>query len=77
MIKSDFGTIEINGSEPVVIAELTTLLVALKDVLGEEKYNLALQRANDKAESKKDTKALKSERMAEVVKAILSRMEDK
>lgn len=77
MIKSDFGTIEINGSEPVVIAELTTLLVALKDVLGEEKYNLALQRANDKAESKKDTKALKSERMAEVVKAILSEMEDK
>ena len=40
MIKSDFGTIEINGSEPVVIAELTTLLVALRDVLGEEKYNL-------------------------------------
>lgn len=77
MIKSDFGTIEINGSEPVVIAELTTLLVALKDVLGEEKYNLALQRANDKAESKKDIKALKSERMAEVVKAILSGMEDK
>ena len=77
MIKSDFGTIEVNGSEPVVIAELTTLLVALRDVLGEEKYNLALQRANDKAESKKDTEALKSERMAEVIKAILSGMEDK
>ena len=44
MIKSDFGTIEVNGSEPVVIAELTTLLVALRDVLGDEKYNLALQR---------------------------------
>lgn len=77
MIKSDFGTIEINGSEPVVIAELTTLLVALKDVLGEEKYNLALQRANDKAESKKDTDTLRNERMAEVIKAILSGMEDK
>lgn len=77
MIKSDFGTIEINGSEPVVMAELMILLVTLRDVLGEEKYNLALQRANDKAESKKDTEALKSERMAEVIKAILSRMEDK
>lgn len=80
MIKSDFGTIEVNGSEPVVIAELTTLLVALKDVLGEKKYNLALQMANDKAECKKDTDTLKSEekeRMAEVIKAILSGMEDK
>lgn len=77
MIKSDFGTIEINGREPVVMAELTTLLVALRDVLGEEKYNLVLQRVNDKTESKKDTEALKSERMAEVIKAILSGMEDK
>ena len=77
MIKSDFGTIEINGSELVVIAELTTLLVALRDVLGEKKYNTALQRANDKVEHKKDTEILKSERMAEVIKAILSGMEDK
>lgn len=80
MIKSDFGTIEVNGREPVVMAELTTLLVALRDVLGDEKYNLALQRANDKAESKKDTDTLKNEekeRMAEVIKAILSGMEDK
>lgn len=77
MIKSDFGTIEINGSEPVVMAELTTLLAVLRDALGEKKYNLVLQRANDKAESKKDTEALKSERMAEVIKAILSGMEDK
>ncbi len=80
MIKSDFGTIEINGRELVVMAELETLLVALREVLGDEKYNLALQRANDKAESKKDTDTLKSEekeRMAEVIKAILSGMEDK
>ena len=80
MIKSDFGTIEVNGREPVVMAELTTLLVELRDILGEKKYNLALQRANDKAESKKDTDTLKNEekeRMAEVIKAILSGMEDK
>ena len=60
MIKSDFGTIEINGREPVVVAELTTLLVTLRDVLGEEKYNLVLQRVNDsktngdKTEEKKE-----------------------
>lgn len=80
MIKSDFGTIEVNGREPVVMAELTTLLAVLRDVLGEKKYNLALQRANDKVEYKKDTETLKSEekeRMAEVIKAILIGMEDK
>lgn len=37
MIKSDFGAIEVNGSEPVIMAEFETLLVALRDILGEEK----------------------------------------
>ena len=80
MIKSDLGTIEINGREPVVMAEFTTLLVTLRNVLGEKKYNLVLQIVNDKAESKKDTETLRSEekeRMAEVIKAIFSGMEDK
>lgn len=80
MIKSDFGTIEVNGREPVIMAEFETLLVALRRVLGEEKYNRALQRANDSVEQKKDTDTLKNEekeRMAEVIKAILSGMEDK
>jgi hypothetical protein len=52
MIKSDFGTIEVDGREPVIIAEFITLLVALRDALGEEKYNLALQRASNKELSK-------------------------
>lgn len=80
MIKSDFGTIEVGGREPVIMAEFIALLVALRKVLGEEKYNLALQRANDSVEQKKDTDTLKNEekeRMAEVIKAILSGMEDK
>lgn len=80
MIKSDLGTIEINGREPVIMAEFTTLLAALRNALGEKQYNRALQRANDRVESKKDTDTLKNEekeRMAEVIKAILSGMEDK
>lgn len=80
MIKSDFGTIEVNGREPVIMAEFITLLAALRNALGEEKYNRALQRANDSVESKKDTETLKNEekeRMAEVIKAILSGMEEK
>ena len=77
MIKSDFGTIEVDGREPVIMAEFETLLVALRRFLETRNTTFALQRANDKAESKKDTDALKSERMAEVIKAILSGMEDK
>ena len=80
MIKSDFGTIEVNGREPVIMAEFTTLLVSLRDALGEEKYNLALQRANEKKLTYKGKEALRNgekERMAEVIKAILSGMEDK
>lgn len=80
MIKSDFGTIEVNGREPVIMAEFITLLAALRNALGEEKYNRALQRANGSVESKKDTETLKNEekeRMAEVIKAIFSEMEDK
>lgn len=80
MIKSDLGTIEVGGREPVIMAEFITLLVALRNALGEEKYNRALQRANDSVESKKDTETFKNEekeRMAEVIKAILSGMEDK
>ena len=80
MIKSDFGTIEVDGREPVIMAEFETLLVTMRNVLGEEKYNLALQRANEKKLTYKGKEALRNgekERMAEVIKAILSGMEDK
>ena len=81
MIKSDFGTIEVNGREPVIMTEFETLLVVLRKVLGEEKYNLVLQRASNKELSKDDKEIIlrngEKERMAEVIKAILSGIEDK
>lgn len=80
MIKSDFGTIEADGREPVIMTEFETLLVVLRRVLGEEKYSLVLQRASEE-ELSKDGKEIsrngEKERMAEVIKAILSGMEDK
>lgn len=80
MIKSDFGTIEVDGRVSVIMAEFETLLVALRRVLGEGKYNLALQRASEK-ELSKDGKEIsrngEKERIAEVTKAILSGMEEK
>lgn len=80
MIKSDFGTIEVNGTEPVIMTEFETLLVALRNVLGEEKYNLVLQGASEK-ELSKDSKEIsrngEKERLVEALKTFLSEMEDK
>ena len=75
MIKSDFGTIEVDGIEPVVMAEFETLLVALRKVLGEDKYNLVLQRTSNKELTEKGKEKLRKGK--KVIKAILSEKEDK
>lgn len=80
MIKSDLGTIEVNGTDPVIMAEFETLLVALRKVLGEKKYNLVLQKASNKELSKDDKETLRKgqkRRVAEALQAFLSGMEDK
>lgn len=80
MIKSDFGTVEVNGREPVIMAEFESLLGVLRKVLGEKKYNLVLQEASNKElskDGKEKSRNDEKERMAEVIKAILSGMEDK
>lgn len=80
MIKSDLGRIKVNGRASVIMAEFETLLVALRNVLGEEKYNLVLQRASEK-ELSKDGKEIsrngEKERLVEALKTFLSEMEDK
>ena len=59
MIKSDKGTIEVNGTDPVIMAEFETLLVALRKVLGEKKYNIVLQIASNKELTEKDKEKLR------------------
>ena len=56
MIKSDFGTVEVTGLKPVVMAEFAHLLEVLRGELGEEDYSLILQdakQADDEPEEKK------------------------
>nr|DAK62533.1 MAG TPA: hypothetical protein [Caudoviricetes sp.] len=80
MIKSDFGTIEVNGTESVVMTEFETLLVALRRVLGEGKYNLVLQEASNKElskDGKKISRKGEKERLVETLKTFSSGMEDK
>ena len=78
MIKSDLGTIEVNGTDPVIMAEFETLLVALRKVLGEKKYNLVLQEASNKELSEKckeTSRNGKTERLVEALKTFFSEME--
>lgn len=80
MIRSDLGTIEVNGTDPVIMAEFETLLVALRKVLGEKKYNLVLQEASKKELTEKDAEASRNGGkgcLVEAIKAILSEKEDK
>ena len=80
MIKSDFGTVEVNGREPVIMVEFESLLGVLRKVLGDKKYNLVLQNASNKKLSK-DGKEIsrkgETERLVEALKTFFSEMEDK
>lgn len=80
MIKSDFGTVEVNGREPVIMVEFESLLGVLRKVLGDKKYNLVLQNASNKKLSK-DGKEIsrkgEKERLVEAIKTFFSEMEDK
>ena len=79
MIKSNLGKIEVDGREPVIMAEFETLLVALREVLGDDKYNLALQEASNMEMSEKckeTSRNGKTERLVEALKTFFSEMED-
>lgn len=80
MIKSDFGTVEVNGREPVIMVEFESFLGVLRKVLGDKKYNLVLQNASNKKLSK-DGKEIsrkgEKERLVEALKTFFSEMEDK
>ena len=79
MIKSDLGKIEVDGRDPVIMAEFETLLVALRKVLGEKKYNLVLHESSNKELSKDGKETLRrgqKRRVAEALKSFLSGMED-
>lgn len=70
MIKSDLGSIEINGREPVIMAEFETLLVALRRVLGEEKYNLVLQKVSEEELSEDGKEILRKGQKRRVAEAL-------
>lgn len=50
MISIDLGNVKINGSRILVRAELTTLLKACKDVMGEKDYKYCIEKAETSTE---------------------------
>lgn len=74
MIKSELGRTEVKGPGHVVMAEFITLLKALKDILGDEKYNQALQRADNKKPLGKDADILSKKEKEQIIKGIENRL---
>lgn len=70
MIKSDFGRIEVVGREPVIMAEFESLLVVLRKVLGEKKYNLVLQRVSEEELSDDGKEILRKGQKRRVAEAL-------
>lgn len=56
--------------EPVIMAEFETLLVALRRVLGEEKYNLVLQRVSEEELSEDGKEILRKGQKRRVAEAL-------
>ena len=80
MIKSDFGTVEVNGREPVIMVEFESLLGVLRKVLGDKKYNLVLQNASNKKlskDGKEISRKCEKELLVEALITFFSEMEDK
>lgn len=62
------------------MAEFESLLVVLRNLLGEKKYNLVLQEASNKElskDGKEKSRNDEKERLVEALKTFFSGMEDK
>lgn len=70
MIKSELGRVQVEETVPVVMADFIILSRALKDILGDEIYNKALQRVDKRDHLGKDADTLSDEGKERIAKAI-------
>ena len=75
MIKSDFGTVTVNGEKSIIIAELTTLIRVLRDGgLSDADIDYCVKRARvPKEELRKEAK----KHMEDVLKSMFGGSDDK
>ena len=75
MIKSDFGTVVVNGEKPIILAEFTTIIVALRnDGFSDAEIDLCVERAK---KPKGERAAESKKRMEDVLKSMFGGSDDK
>lgn len=75
MIKSDFGMVAVNGEKPIILAELTTLIMALRNG---GISDAEIDRCVERAKKPKEERAVESmKRMEDVLKSMFGGSDDK
>ena len=75
MIKSDFGTVAIKGEKPIILAEFTTIIMALKNGgFSDEEIDRCVERGKKPREERA---AESMKRMEDVLKSMLGGSDDK
>ena len=74
MIKSDFGTVAIKGEKPIILAEFTTLIMALRNG---GISDAEIDRCVERAKKPREERAAESmKRMEDVLKSIFGGSDD-
>ena len=75
MIKSDFGLVDVEGTKPVILAELTTLLRVLRNGgVSDAEIDRCVERAK---KSKEELAAESKKRMEDAIKSMFGGSDDK
>ena len=75
MIKSDFGTVAIKGEKPIILAEFTTLIMALRNG---GISDAEIDRCVERAKKPREERAAESmKRMEDVLKSMFGGSDDK
>ena len=74
MIKSDFGTVTVSGAKPIILAEFTTIIMALKNGgFSDEEIDRCVERAK---KSKEERAAESMKHMEDALKSIFGCSDD-
>lgn len=74
MINSDFGTVTVNGAKPIILAEFSTIVMALKNGgFSDEEIDRCVERGK---KSREERKAETKKSMEDVLKSIFGCFDD-
>ena len=74
MIKSDFGTVTVHGAKPIILAEFSTLVMALRNGgISDAEIDLCVERSK---KTKGERAAESMKRMEDVLKSIFGGSDD-